>query len=130
MFMRWKKERLAEKGFTLIELILVMAILALLMALAVPRFTAALENSKIQAHNANVKMIEQAAELAYINGVKVGDIKMQKLVDDDYLKEAPEVPKIKDISNSTYDVTATINEKNKLIITVIPAAIDKSENNP
>ncbi|HHW61515.1 MAG TPA: prepilin-type N-terminal cleavage/methylation domain-containing protein [Syntrophomonadaceae bacterium] len=128
--MRWKKERLAEKGFTLIELILVMAILALLMALAVPRFTAALENSKIQAHNANVKMIEQAAELAYINGVKVGDIKMQKLVDDDYLKEAPEVPKIKDISNSTYDVTATINEKNKLIITVIPAAIDKSENNP
>ena len=120
MFMRWKKERLAEKGFTLIELILVMAILALLMALAVPRFTAALENSKIQAHNANVKMIEQAAELAYINGVKVGDIKMQKLVDDDYLKEAPEVPKIKDISNSTYDVTATLMKKISLSLRSYP----------
>lgn len=128
--MGYKKERLGERGFTLIELILVMAILALLMALAVPRFTAALENSKIQAHKANVKMIEKAAELAYIDGVKVEDINIQKLVDDDYLKEIPAVPKIKDWQEDTkYEVTVTLgNKNNKLAIEVTPKLNVESEN--
>lgn len=52
-----------EKGFTLIELIVVMAILAVLAALAVPRFTGMLEQSKLKAHNANVEMIAKAAEV-------------------------------------------------------------------
>lgn len=52
-----------QKGFTLVELLVVMAILAVLAALAVPRFGQILEDSRRRAHNENVQMINRAAQM-------------------------------------------------------------------
>lgn len=52
-----------QEGFTLVELLVVMAILAVLAALAVPKFGQMLEDSKYKTHNENVQMIYKAGEM-------------------------------------------------------------------
>ncbi|MEN6462153.1 MAG: prepilin-type N-terminal cleavage/methylation domain-containing protein [Syntrophomonas sp.] len=52
-----------QKGFTLIELIMVMALLAILAGLAVPRFTSVLTNANEKANAANLKMLQDAVDL-------------------------------------------------------------------
>lgn len=93
-----------QKGFTLIELIVVMAILAILAAIAVPRFGDVLSNSKQKANKSNIEMIERAAELYYAEEGK--DVtKIDDLVPK-YLKEVPENPVTG--SDPGYDVN-TVN---------------------
>lgn len=57
------KKKSNQKGFTLVELIIVMAILAILTGLAVPKFSTVLSDSKYKAHNVNVDMLYKAAQL-------------------------------------------------------------------
>ena len=54
------KRKNGQKGFTLVELIVVMAILAILAAIAVPRYTSVQEKAKLSAHMANIRTIESA----------------------------------------------------------------------
>lgn len=55
-----------RKGFTLIELIVVLAVLAIIMAIAVPRFLGVQEKAKKDADAQTIKMIGKAAELYYV----------------------------------------------------------------
>lgn len=89
--MMWiRRDREKEKGFTLVELIVVMAILAILAALAVPRFANVLDNAEKKADEANRAMIQQAIDLYLVN-------EEEELNDLDdlvgkYLKEIPRKP--------------------------------------
>lgn len=56
-------KRKNEKGFTLVELIVVMAVLAVISAIAVPRFLGVQEDAKIEADYATAAMLGKAAEL-------------------------------------------------------------------
>ena len=58
---------LKEKGFTLIELMIVVAILATLAAIALPKFTLMVEKSREGATKGNLGAIRSAASLYYGN---------------------------------------------------------------
>ena len=51
-----------KKGFTLLELLVVLAILAILIAIAIPVYKNQKEKAAITAHNANVRVLETAVE--------------------------------------------------------------------
>ncbi|MCI5839601.1 MAG: prepilin-type N-terminal cleavage/methylation domain-containing protein [Peptoniphilaceae bacterium] len=99
-----KKKR---KGFTLIELIIVIAILAILVAVAVPKYSASREKAAITAHNTNVRMLQTAASTAIADGLT--DFTWTGIDSQDakeYIEKWPEIPNgIKQIKEKSYEVT-------------------------
>lgn len=85
--MNIKKYRKNQAGFTLIELVIVLTIIGVILAIAVPGFTKTIESSKLQADKATARVIGTAAQVALLDDVK--DITIEKLVADGYLEKTP-----------------------------------------
>lgn len=66
--LKWISKKRNRKGFTLVELVVVIAILGILAAIAVPKLSKSRESAAIAAHNANVRTLESAATLALSEG--------------------------------------------------------------
>ena len=56
------------KGFTLMEMLIVVAIIAILIAIAIPTFTAQLEKAREAADIANIRSAYSEAMVMYLNG--------------------------------------------------------------
>lgn len=54
-----------KKGFTLIEMLIVVAIIVILVAISIPTFSANLDNAKEATDNANLRAAKSAAITAY-----------------------------------------------------------------
>ena len=61
-----------QKGFTLAELLIVVAIIAVLVAIAIPVFTTRLEASRETTDIANLRSAYAAAQVADLSGVESG----------------------------------------------------------
>ena len=97
---------IGKKGFTVIELMVVFAILFILAALAVPQVIKAIESSKIATDQANVKTLNTMTAIyrstdplvdPFVNQTKSNTELIQHLVDNGYLSYFVE-PKSKDTS--------------------------------
>lgn len=123
-----KKIKKNNKGFTLVELVVVIAILGILAAIAVPRFTVSRKNAAVAAHNANVRTLESAANMYLVDG----NSNVEWPEDDswkDYLQEWPDIPDLvkNDLNNdsTTYENYTVDNKDGE--ITVKPWYVKLSE---
>lgn len=102
MFKMMKK---GNKGFTLVELMVVVVIIGVLTAIAVPVYNNASKKATANAIRANIRIIEGA--IAAYRADNPGDdaVTSDLLINGKYLKEWPKGPKY-DAADVTYEIVA------------------------
>jgi general secretion pathway protein G len=78
-------------GFTLIELMVVMVLIAVLLTIAVPRYFGTIDNGKASVQRQNIASIRDAIDKFYGDQGKYPET-LQDLVDKHYLREVPVDP--------------------------------------
>ncbi len=88
------RKRMNQKGFTLVELMVVIAILGVLAAIAIPKFSAATASANTAKIQADLRTIESAIVMAQAAGVQgTGTDKAYQLSDlDSFFQETPKPP--------------------------------------
>jgi general secretion pathway protein G len=77
-----------RKGFTLIEMLVVMAVVALLLTIAVPRYFGSLERSKETALRQNLKVVRDGIDKFYSDQGRYPET-LDELVQKKYFRELP-----------------------------------------
>jgi general secretion pathway protein G len=80
-----------SSGFTLIELIVVLAIIATLIAIALPRYQGSVENAKVVALQGNLRALRDSIDRYHDDKSRYPAL-LQDLVDAHYLKSIPVDP--------------------------------------
>lgn len=123
MLKKIRKMLKQQEGFTLVELMIVVVILGILSGIGIQQYGAVQERARKTAHNANVRIIESAAQM-YIMGTG-GAINVKTTNKDEfetllgaYIKEMPENPMDKAVP---YTVTIEGDVVDGYTVTVTPA---------
>ena len=94
--------KLREKGFTLVEIMIVVAIIAILSAIAIPNFMAARSKSRANACKANMRQIDSGIEQYAMDSLKTnGDSCAMTYIVPTYIKKTPSCQ-----SGGTYGASA------------------------
>ena len=107
-------KRLNRKGFTLIELVAVIAVLVIIMGIALPNITSSIERSKNKQKQAKIELLESAAELyfdRYSTASKINGVKVSTLISD---QEIPGI-EIKDVCSQNKCCVKFVSNKYKLM---------------
>lgn len=83
--------RRQDAGFTLMELIIVMSIISILAALAVPRFTAAIKSAREAVLREDLRVLRTAID-SYTMDKQKAPQTLDDLIQDGYLRSIPEDP--------------------------------------
>jgi general secretion pathway protein G len=101
--MRAEKTRRRQSGFTLVELMVVMLIIGVLAAIAIPSYIASLKSAREAVLKEDLHVLRQAID-SYTMDKQKGPQSLEDLVQAGYLKEIPSDPMT---HSSTTWVTAT-----------------------
>lgn len=100
-----------RRGFTLIELVIVVAILGVLSSIALVKFGDVEKNSKINADYVTANNIATAAKIAINSDVSEDEISIDYLVENNYLEGKPKVQSQKDKNFEVYKENGDIKVK-------------------
>lgn len=88
-----------HRGFTLVEIMIVVAIIALLAAVAIPNFVKSRHEARLSACVNNMRVIDASIQQYLIKSDMAeddyGSVSLGLLVDEDYLHKAPTCPAAK-----------------------------------
>jgi general secretion pathway protein G len=101
-----------ESGFTLMELIIVMTIIGILSALAVPRFTSALRLAREAVLKVDLHVMRTAID-SYTMDKQKAPQSLDDLIQDGYLRSIPEDPMTKSTTTwntDTGDAYASVDQ--------------------
>ena len=84
--------RITQKGFTLVEILIVVIILGILAAIVVPQFTEASDDAKQSTMASNLQTLRSQIELYYIKEGGYPDTLCSDLVAGNYLRVFPPNP--------------------------------------
>jgi len=108
-----KRNRHLESGFTLIELMVVLAIIGILLLLAVPRYTAAVKSAREAVLKEDLQTMRTAID-SYTMDKQKAPQSLDDLVQSGYLKTIPEDPMtqskdswVPDTSDAMYSLDET-----------------------
>lgn len=100
-----------RRGFTLIELVIVVAILGVLSSIALVKFGDVEKNSKINADYVTANNIATAAKLAINSDTSISEVSIDYLVKNNYLEGEPKVQSQKDKNFEVYTENQDIKVK-------------------
>lgn len=100
-----------RRGFTLIELVIVVAILGVLSSIALVKFGDVEKNSKINADYVTANNIATAAKLAINSDPSISAVSIDYLVENNYLEGKPKVQSQKDKNFEVYTENEDIKVK-------------------
>ena len=101
-------KKLNKKGFTLIELMVVIAILVIIMGIALPNITSSIERSKEKQKQNKIQLVESAAELYFDKHRSKTTATVEEIIDD---QEIPGVSAT-DICDSGVNCCVTKSDNN------------------
>jgi general secretion pathway protein G len=113
-------------GFTLIELIVVLTLIALLLTIAVPRYFSVVDAGKVKVRRQNIAVMRDALDKYNGDQGRYPD-RLQDLVDKRYLREIPIDP----VSDSfEWVIVAPPSEREGAVFDVQPPAVVNADGAP
>lgn len=113
-----------KKGFTFVEIIISIAIVAILIAVAIPAYKAIKTSAERTAHNANVDQISSVALLYFTDFPDDPDVTSDELYAQGYLKSKVTVPSSIPVTSENTSRIYTVTHDDQGVITVSPDKVE------
>ena len=110
-----------KKGFTLIEMLVVIAIIAILVAISIPMVSGALDKARKAADDANLQAAKSVALLAEMEGITDGNYFYS--IKAGVLKKSPDSPAADDAPQAGDNKESGSTKNNAIVVTITDGKI-------